>query len=83
MDKKYKIVSNRLTTLTDKDLIKLQCIVVGYLKNQAFITNLILRKITGATYDQAIFFYKEMLKQKVFKKIGIKSTTRYILNAKS
>jgi len=79
--KNYKVVSKRLTCLTDRDLTNLKRVVAGYLKTQAFITNSILRKITSATYDQAVLFYKAMVKQKVLKKIGINGGTRYVINA--
>ena len=78
----YQIVSKSPTSLTEKDLIHIQHIVVDYLKDQEFITNRILRKVTSVTYDQAIFFHNEMLKKKVLQRIGKASAIRYILNTK-
>ena len=78
----YRIVSKFPTKLTEEDLIHIRSIVLNYLKTNEFVTNRILREIVGVTYDQAIFFYGQMLKRKVLQKVGTASGTRYILSTK-
>jgi hypothetical protein len=77
---KYEIASRHLTRLTDQDLANVQRTVLDYLNTHEFVTNRILRDIVGITYDQAIFFYVQMLNRKVLQKIGARSTTRYVLS---
>lgn len=74
----YQIISQFPTSLTDKDLVQIKRVMLDYLKTHEFVTNRILREIVNVTYDQAIFFFGKMLKQKVLKKIGISSGTRYV-----
>ncbi len=79
--KKYKIVSEFPTSLTEKDLTRIQDIVIKYLKANDFVTNRLLREVIDITYDQAIYFYRKMLEREILKKIGTASGTRYIMNA--
>lgn len=76
--KNCQITSQFPTSLTDKDLVQIKRVMLDYLKTHEFVTNRILREIVSVTYDQAIFFFGKMLKQKVLKKIGISSGTRYV-----
>lgn len=78
----HRITSKLPTKLTEEDLVHVQRIALDYLKAHGFVTNRILREIAGVTYDQAIYFYGQMLKRKVLKKIGTASATRYLVPTK-
>jgi predicted HTH transcriptional regulator len=77
-----QILSKIRTKLTEDDLTRVQRVVFAHLKTHESITNRVLREITSVTYDQAIFFFGQMLKRKALKKIGTSSATRYILRTK-
>ena len=70
------------TRLSPEDVVCIQKVVLRYLKNHEFVTNRILRGMTIVNYDQAIFFFGRMLKQKLLKKVGVGRATRYVLNRK-
>jgi predicted HTH transcriptional regulator len=83
MKKQDQIISKQPTKLTEEDLKYVQQIVVKYLKSHEFVTNRILRGVVSITYDQAIFFFAQMLKRKGLNKVGNAGSTRYILPAKA
>jgi len=67
------------TRLSKEKIKSVKILVQHYLQNNEYITNSMLRKISGITYDQAIHFFGEMIKEDLLDRIGTTSSTRYIL----
>jgi predicted HTH transcriptional regulator len=78
----YQIRSTLRTKLAEEDLVHVQRIALDFLKKHEWVTNRNLREITSVTYDQAIYFYGQMLKRRVLKKIGTGSVTHYVVGTK-
>lgn len=76
------MTSKSRTRMAEEDLLRVQRLVIDHLKTNAFVTNHALRKLAGITYDQAIFFFGQMLKRNAIMKIGTASSTRYTLSTK-
>lgn len=54
-------------------------VVKNYLKEHPSIGNRMVREITGIGYDQAIFFFRVMMKEHQLEKSGKGSATSYAL----
>jgi len=76
---RYEVTSLFPTKLHPKDVANLRGVVAKYLDSNDFVTNRILRQLSTVTYDQAIYFFGEMMKQQVLEKIGTASATKYVL----
>ena len=67
------------TTLTEERLAALEHEVLEYLREHDSITNRKLREFAGVSYDQAIFFFNQMLDRGVLQRAGVSSGIRYVL----
>lgn len=67
------------TKLTTEQLDRVQAEVAAYLKTHDYVTNRVLRAQTDISYDQAIYFFGQMLQRRFLKKIGRSSATRCVL----
>jgi predicted HTH transcriptional regulator len=67
------------TRLSKEEIKKVRSLVLRYLQDHDHITNGLLRKLSGITYDQAIHFFAEMIKEDLIERVGITSGIRYIL----
>ena len=63
--------------LTEEQIISVKAIAIDYLEREDHITNRILRAETGINYDQAIYFFNQMISSNVLTRIGRGSGTRY------
>jgi hypothetical protein len=50
-----------------------------YVSTHGSITNREIRSLTGINYDQAIWFFNEMLRGGTLQRTGTASTTRYVM----
>lgn len=71
------------TRLSQRQIEAIDKAVMKYLKSNPFVTNKILRSITGINYDQAIQFFNTMLDSQRLQKEGVGSGTRYVLPHKA
>lgn len=67
------------TRLSKEEIRKVRSLVLSYLQDHDHITNGLLRKLSGITYDQAIHFFGEIIKEDLIERVGTTSSTRYIL----
>jgi predicted HTH transcriptional regulator len=67
------------TTLLEAQTAQVEKAVRIYLRQHESITNRKLRELTGIGYDQAIFFFAEMVKANRLSRIGTGSATKYVL----
>ena len=66
-------------TLNEEQLREVEQITMKFLQLNPSITNRKLRQISGVNYDQAIFFFNHMLRKRRLKRVGVSSSTKYIL----
>lgn len=66
------------TSLTETQMERVERLVKQFLKTSPYITNRILRQIAGVSYDQAIFFFNTMVREKRLKRIGVASGIKYL-----
>ena len=71
------------TTLNDDEIEEVKKSVLIYLRDHEYITNRLLRDLSGVTYDQAIYFFKQMMHQGILKREGITTNIRYIMNGQN
>jgi len=69
--------SRKTTVLKEEEINKVKTLVMQYLKDNDCITNSKLRKLSGINYDQAIYFFKEMINQNMLNRLGNGSGTYY------
>ena len=69
---------DKRTTLTRDEIERVAKVVVKYLKEHPSVNNRTLRSLTGIGYDQAIYFFACMLKEKRLRKTGKGSGTKYV-----
>lgn len=69
---------NKRTKLTGDEMEDVSKAAMKYLTEHPSINNRTLRSLTGIGYDQAIHFFKFMLKGKRLRKIGEGSATKYV-----
>jgi len=55
------IVSGAPTTLSKEEIEKVKALVLRYLQDHNRITNRLLRELSGIAYDQAIYFFRQMI----------------------
>jgi uncharacterized membrane protein len=67
------------TTLNNDEIEEVKKSVLLYLQEHDFITNRALRNLSGVTYDQAIFFFKQMMSHGILKRVGITTNIRYVI----
>jgi predicted HTH transcriptional regulator len=74
------IVSGAPTTLSKEEIEKVKALVLRYLQDHNRITNRLLRELSGIAYDQAIYFFRQMIKQELLDRIGTTSNIHYVLS---
>jgi ATP-dependent DNA helicase RecG len=57
--------------------------IVNYIKQNGSINNTTCRSLLNIDYDQAIYLFKELLKEKSVERIGRGPSTRYVLPSQS
>ncbi len=73
-----------MRSLPKSEVLRVKKLLLRYFKKNAFINNTKLRELTGLSYDQAIWFFGQMLSEGTLERIGKTSSTKYILpNAKA
>jgi predicted HTH transcriptional regulator len=78
---KNMINDSRITTILSKEEVtKLKTLLLQYFSDNDCITNRKLRELSGITYDQAIYFFGQMIKQNIVNRLGTTSSTHYTLN---
>ena len=70
---------NRSRTLSKSEVSQVKKLLLRCLKKNAFINNAKLRELTGLDYDQATWFFGQMLSEGTLERIGKTSGTKYIL----
>jgi len=74
------IDSGAPTTLSKEEIEKVKALVLRHLQDHDHITNRLLRELSGVTYDQAIYFFGQMIKQELLDRIGTTSSIHYVLS---
>lgn len=68
------------TKLSEEEITKVKTLLLQYFTDNDYITNRELRDLSGISYDQAIYFFRQMINQNIVNRLGTKSNTHYILN---
>ena len=64
--------------LNEQQVAAIKDSVLQYLRTESHVTNRILRDMTDINYDQAIFFFNQMIDAEVLVRIGRGGGTRYV-----
>ena len=75
--------SSSATTLNTDEIEEVKKSVLIYFQDHDYITNRLLRDLSGVTYDQAIYFFKQMMNHGILKREGITTNIRYIMNGQN
>jgi predicted HTH transcriptional regulator len=70
------------TTLRKDEIEQIKALVLRHLQDHDHITNRLLRELSGVTYDQAIYFFRQMIKQELLDRIGTTSNIHYVLSVR-
>jgi predicted HTH transcriptional regulator len=63
---------------TAEELKHFACVISSFIREKGFITNRILREITGIGYDQAIQIFNLLINKQLIKRVGTTTSTRYV-----
>jgi predicted HTH transcriptional regulator len=67
------------TYLSEEDIVRVEKLTIKHLSNKETITNRELRAISAISYDQAIYFFGKMLRQRILRRRGTTAGTYYVL----
>lgn len=66
-------------TLSDKEMATVAAAARNHIETTGSIKNSELRALTGINYDQAIWFFNQMIEQGMLIRVGVASSTKYLL----
>lgn len=75
-------MTSSTTKLSKEEMMRVTGVVKKYLSKNVSINNRTLRALTDIGYDQAIFFFNFMVKEKLLERVGQGSGTKYTLSKK-
>ena len=67
--------------LSAEETTRVKALILKYFQDHDRITNIILRELSGITYNQAGYFFKDMTNQNVITRWGITANIHYTLNS--
>jgi hypothetical protein len=71
---------SRISTILSKEEVnKLKTLLLQFFSDNDCITNRKLRELYGITYDQAIYFFGQMIKENIVNRLGTTSSIHYTL----